>query len=83
MHQVEFHLRAPVAQAAAGRRDQSHGGADAEKQAAAGATEPWEIPQLEAALQTLVQPDLPPNLKLKEKIPDSGGGHLDTEEGGR
>lgn len=68
VHQVEFHLKDPAAQAAAGRRDQSPHGADAEKQAA-GATEPWEIPQLEAALQTLVQPDLPPNLKLKEKIP--------------
>ena len=69
VRQVELHLR----ERAATRtpeigKEGAAGGADA-KTPAAGGTEPWDLPQFEAALQTLVQPELPPNLKLREKIP--------------
>lgn len=69
VRQVELRLREPVAARTPKiGKEQAGDGADVKSQPAGG-TEPWELPQFEAALQTLVQPDLPPNLKLKEKIP--------------
>lgn len=66
---LELHVKKP-ATAKAGDNGKAGGGASAaENQPEGGGAAPWETPQFAAALQTLVQPDLPQNLALKQKLP--------------
>jgi hypothetical protein len=64
---LELHVKEPATPQAGGKAD--GGAGEAESQPAGGAAAAWETPQFAAALQTLVQPDLPQDLALKEKIP--------------
>ncbi len=64
---LELHAKEPATPQAGGKAD--GGASETESQPAGGAAAALETPQFAAALQTLVQPDLPQDLALKEKIP--------------
>ena len=66
---LELHMKEPTTPRVDDKGKADGGASEAGSRPAGGGAAAWEIPQFAAALQTLVQPDLPQNLALKEKIP--------------